>query len=171
MAESGELEVVEIAEEAVPRCECGGILRTEGKYRDGRARWRCKECRKWVPLSGGPRVPREEVKEEVSVERVEVEGEGVLRALRAVLKNVEANDVGEEEKLARRWLKDDPEKFFREKRLAEREEREELARLGDREAAADRERPRQAVVGSDEAGIRELIRDLLAEMRRPASQE
>lgn len=97
--------------------------------------------------------------------RVEVEGEGVLRALRAVLENAEAYDRGAEEKLARRWLKEDAEKFFREKRLAEKEERELLERREEKEEVKVVSKAGEA--GPDERGILELIDSLLAEMEKP----
>lgn len=51
--------------------------------------------------------------------RVEVEGDGVVRAMRHVLTNPEEFDRTGEEFAMRAWLKKDPPGFYREKELRE----------------------------------------------------
>lgn len=125
-----------------------------GHTRHGKRRWVCKVCKRSTTGGG---VAGNGVREEVEEAR-----DPVLTAYRHVLANKSTKwDETGLERTARSIHEENPQRFM--DRYQELEAAERVAdgvSLAGKAVAA-------GVVGVDEAGIRELIRDLLAEMRKP----
>ncbi len=99
------------------------------------------------------RRPQEQVKKPIP-ERVEVEGTGLLRAMRSVMENHPKRDVGNEEKAARSWYKKDIQKF-----LLKKHELEEGERVSGRGGSS------VGVVDVGEGECRQLLGRLMSEFR------
>lgn len=110
---------------------------------------------------GDPRQSHEMKKvPEVVPERVEVEGVGLLRAMRSVLANHPKRDEGHEEKAARDWMKKDVQRFLVEKeKLEQAEASAKVAEGRSVEVSA-----KLVELGPDERRVREMIGSILSEM-------
>jgi hypothetical protein len=151
------VEEAAVVEEVIPQpvCGCGVGLRKAGKTPNGSQRWECRKCNRSLVGS------RPDVAEVLAGRKpVEEARNPVLTAYRHVLENKEAKyDRSGLERTARTIHEDNPQRFMDRYDELEAEERgaERVSRAGDAVAVG--------VVGSDERGVRELIRGLLSEMK------